>query len=84
MTDVVYQVVEHDGGWAYKVKETFSETFPSHDEARIAATKAAAEHEQGGSTEEIEFQDRKGQWHVEHADGGDRPHTKIDDASGKE
>jgi hypothetical protein len=79
MTNVVYEVIEHDGGWAYKVGETISETFPSHDEARIAATKAATEHEQSGTAEEIEFQTRKGEWRTEHADGADRPRTIVSD-----
>lgn len=80
MTTTVYEVIEHDGGWAYKVGDTFSETFPSHDDARIAATKAATEHEQAGAAEEIEYQDPKGNWHVEHADGSDRPRTQIKDS----
>ena len=37
MTDLTYNIVEHDGGWAYKVGDTFSETFPSHDAAQAAA-----------------------------------------------
>ena len=28
MTKVSYKIVEHDGGWAYKVGDMFSETFP--------------------------------------------------------
>ena len=27
MTKIVYHIVEHDGGWAYKVDGVFSETF---------------------------------------------------------
>ena len=37
MTKITYEVVEHDGGWAYRVDGVFSETFPSHDMARSAA-----------------------------------------------
>jgi hypothetical protein len=40
MTKIVYEVVEHDGGWAYKVDGVFSETFPSDDKARAAAERA--------------------------------------------
>jgi len=29
MTRIVYEVVEHDGGWAYRVNGVFSETFSS-------------------------------------------------------
>ena len=28
MTKVIYQVVEHNDGWAYQVDGVFSETFP--------------------------------------------------------
>ena len=79
MTKVVYEIVEHDGGFAYRVNDTLSETFPTHDEARIAATKAAVEHEQSGTTAEIEFEDNKGRWKQEHADGDDRPSTRVKD-----
>ena len=44
MTRIIYEIVEHDGGWAYKVGDVFSEPFPSHDAARRAAERAA--HEQ--------------------------------------
>ena len=43
MTAVKYEIVEHDGGWAYKVGNTFSETFYSHRDALAAAKIAAAE-----------------------------------------
>jgi hypothetical protein len=79
MSKVVYEIVEHDGGFAYRVGATLSETFRSHDEARIAAVKAATEHEQSGPAQEIEFEDSKGKWHQEHADGADRPSTTIAD-----
>ncbi len=31
MSHVTYTVVEHDGGWAYKLGDVFSETFASKD-----------------------------------------------------
>lgn len=31
MTKITYEIVEHDGGWAYRVDGVFSESFPSHD-----------------------------------------------------
>ena len=37
MSHVTYTVVEHDGGWAYKVGDVFSETFPTHEAAHAAA-----------------------------------------------
>jgi len=41
MSKITYEIVEHDGGWAYRVNGVFSETFPSHDMARTAAERAA-------------------------------------------
>jgi CRP-like cAMP-binding protein len=43
MPDVVYEIVQHDGGWAYKVNGVFSEPFLTHAEALAAAQVAAAE-----------------------------------------
>ncbi len=81
MTRVVYSIVEHDGGWAYKLAGVFSETFPTRDIAIAAAKAAAAEQQVGGEDEEISFQDEKGLWHYEHAEGGDRPEAIVDDRS---
>jgi hypothetical protein len=78
-THVTYEIVEHDGGWAYKVGDVFSETFASHDEARKAAENAAAEQQLAGRTEGIEFQSPDGSWHQEVSEGGDRPETEVKD-----
>ena len=43
MTELVYRIVEHDGGWAYRVGATFSETFRTREEAHRAANRAALE-----------------------------------------
>ncbi len=45
MPDVIYEIVQHDGGWAYKVDGVFSESFPTHAEALAAAQAAAEEQE---------------------------------------
>jgi hypothetical protein len=79
MTKVVYAIVEHDGGWAYKFAEVFSEPYPSRESALAAAKAAAAEQQVGGDDEEISFQDQSGHWHFEHADGGDRPEAIVED-----
>ena len=79
MVKVIYRIVEHDGGWAYKVGDVFSETFPSHADALAAAQIAAGEQQVGGETEGIEYQDREGEWHEELSAGGDRPDTDIED-----
>ena len=79
MTTIRYQVVEHDGGWAYKLGDVYSETFPSHDIALKAAKAVAQEQQVGGETEAIEYQDENGAWHVELARGGDRPQAEVVD-----
>jgi hypothetical protein len=53
MTKITYHIVEHDGGWAYKVDGVFSEAFPSHDLARKAAERAAREQHVPGETRTI-------------------------------
>jgi hypothetical protein len=81
MSEVTYEIVEHDGGWAYKVDGVFSEPYPTHAAALMAATAAAAEQKVPGDTEIIEFEDTKGKWHTETASGSDRPITTIKDKS---
>ena len=51
MTKIIYEIIEHDGGWAYKVGTTYSETFHSRDDALAAARIAAAEQQVAGSSE---------------------------------
>lgn len=77
MTKIIYEVVEHDGGWAYKVGDVFSETFPSHDAAQDAAKIAAAEQQRPDETHDIEYQDEEGRWRLESSDGDDRPDTAV-------
>ena len=43
MVKAHYEIVEHDGGWAYRMQGTYSETFPSKAAAEAAAIRAAAE-----------------------------------------
>ncbi|MGD9739557.1 MAG: DUF2188 domain-containing protein [Bauldia sp.] len=80
MPEVTYEIVQHDGGWAYKVGGTFSETFATHDEAKAAAKRAAAEQRVAGETELIDYEDSQGRWHEEVASGADRPETKVKDS----
>lgn len=78
MTDLHYVIVEHDGGWAYRLADVFSETFPTRRHAEEAAKRAAAEQTISGETAAIQYQDAAGVWHEELADGSDRPHTSVD------
>jgi hypothetical protein len=77
MTKLIYEIVQHDGGWAYRADETYSETFPTHDAARRAAERAAAEQLAPGEPTQINYEDRKGHWHTELAPGDDRPKTGV-------
>jgi hypothetical protein len=77
MANVHYRIVEHEGGWAYKVEDVFSECYATHREAREAAERAAAEQKLPGTTEDIEYQDEAGDWHEEISQGKDRPETDV-------
>jgi hypothetical protein len=79
MAHVTYEIVEHDGGFAYKVGDVFSETYATHQAAHDAAAAAAQRQQLGGDDEAIQYQDSKGAWHEELADGGDRPDTDVED-----
>jgi hypothetical protein len=82
MTKVTYEIVPHDGGWAYKSGGVLSETFRSHAEALEAARIVAQEQQVAGTSEAISFQDPEGHWRRELADGGDRPETEVVDKPG--
>ncbi len=77
MAHVTYEIVEHDGGWAYRACGVFSEPFPSHDEARRAAERAAREQTMPGEATGISYEDKNGRWHNELSRGGDRPNTTV-------
>ena len=77
MAKVTYEIVEHDGGWAYRVNEVFSETLPSHDAARRAAERASREQHIPGNTTAISWEDKDGHWHEELSKGDDRPETDV-------
>ena len=34
MSKIHYKIVQHDGGWAYKLGDVFSEPFATHDMTR--------------------------------------------------
>ena len=77
MAKITYEIVKHDGGWAYRVDETFSEAFSTHDAARKAAEQAAREQEEPGKATPISYEDKKGHWHSERSAGDDRPEVKV-------
>jgi len=79
MARVTYQVVEHDGAWAYKVGDVFSEAFPTRSDAHEAAERAAAEQRAPDDDTVISYEDEKYRWHDETARGSDRPQTNVED-----
>jgi Uncharacterized protein conserved in bacteria (DUF2188) len=78
MTKITYEIVRHDGGWAYKVDETFSESFKTHHEARKAAELAAREQAEPGEATVITYEDKAGHWHKEKSAGDDRPEPDVE------
>jgi hypothetical protein len=79
MSHVTYKIVQHDGGWAYKVGDVFAESYLSKTDAHAAADKAAREQHTPGETTSIEFEDPSGHWRQEIAPGNDRPETDVED-----
>lgn len=79
MSKIVYKIVKHDGGWAYEANGTFSERFSSRQAAHQAAVRVAGEQEATGETTFISWEDEKGHWHEEVADGKDRPQVSVED-----
>ena len=77
MSKITYEIVEHDGGWAYRVDGVYSETFATHDLARAAAERAAREQVVPGATTGITYEDKRGRWHSEVVKGDDRPETEV-------
>ena len=77
MSKLTYEIVEHDGGWAYRADGTYSETYRSHEAALAAAKHATKEQGLSDADGAISYEDEKGRWHEEQARGDDRPDTEI-------
>ena len=80
MSEVTYEIVKHDDGWAYKAGGVFSEPFPTHAAALKAAQAAAAEQRVPGATTVIQYETADAKWHTETARGNDRPITVVKDS----
>jgi hypothetical protein len=78
MSEIIYHIVEHDGGWAYRVDGVYSETFATHHAARAAAERAAGEQRVAGDTVGISWEDETGRWRDEVSEGDDRPMTDVE------
>lgn len=78
MARIHYRIVQHDGGWAYKLDDVFSESFPSRTAALAAAKRVAAEQQVPGDLTHIEYQDEAGHWHSEMSEPDDRPDADVE------
>jgi hypothetical protein len=79
MSQVTYKVIQHDGGWAYEMGSTISETYPTRDLAHAAAVRAAGEQRAPGEDGVIAYEDSSGEWREEEAGGADRPEPDVKD-----
>ncbi|MBY0564120.1 MAG: DUF2188 domain-containing protein [Hyphomonadaceae bacterium] len=77
MTHIVYEIIEHDGGWAFKLGDTISQSFPTREAAVAVAKRVANEQRLPDETTPIEWEDERGEWHEEIAKGDDRPDVEI-------
>ncbi len=77
MAHIHYSVAPHDGGWAYRLGDVFSEPYPTRAAALTAARRVAAEQRIPGDTTLIEFEDEHGVWHIEKSDPLDRPEADV-------
>ncbi len=78
MAKIHYRVVQHDGGWAYKLDDVFSEPFVSRAAALSAARRVAEEQHVPGDLTHIEYQDETGKWHAETSEPDDRPDVDVE------
>ncbi|MBB3132415.1 hypothetical protein FHS26_000110 [Rhizobium pisi] len=62
MADITYQVVPHDNGWAYKLGNTLSETYPTADEAIVHAKDAASRQKIGDGDALLAYPAPDGGW----------------------
>ncbi|WP_042248344.1 DUF2188 domain-containing protein [Paracoccus sp. PAMC 22219] len=81
MTNIVYEIVEHDGGWAYKLGDVFSETYPSKELATAVANDVAERQQIAGEPEVVQYQDAEGVWREESVSGDDRPEVDVRDGA---
>lgn len=79
MPKLTYEIVAHDGGFAYRVGDVYSETFASHRAAHSAAERAAGRQQMGDVPRLIEYQDDQGRWRTERAGNDRRPETEVSD-----
>jgi hypothetical protein len=74
---ITYHVGPHDGGWAYRLDNVWSEPFETHAAARTAAHQAARRQHLSGQPAEILYQVEDGSWQREIVGAADRPDAAV-------
>jgi hypothetical protein len=77
MSHVTYQIVEHDGGWAYKVGDCLLRVLCVQGVGADSRPESGSGTNGPGDDEAIEYEDKVGKWHDEDAKGSDRPDTEV-------
>jgi hypothetical protein len=77
MAHIHYRVVPHDGGWAYRLGDVFSEPYSTKAAAVAAAQAVATEQRTPGDSTLIEYEDEHGVWHIEKSEPLDRPEADV-------
>ncbi|WP_109366571.1 DUF2188 domain-containing protein [Ochrobactrum soli] len=72
-----YHVAPHDNGWAYKLGDVWSETFPTHHEALVAARIVAERQQVAGKDAHIVYETADYRWRAEDVLGTDRPEVEV-------
>ncbi len=79
MSKITYDIIKHEGGWAFKLGDTISNTYKTHEDALAAAKRVAMEQQIPGETDGISWEDKQGRWHDEVSPGDDRPEVDVHD-----
>ena len=79
MAHYTYHIGQHDGGWAYRLGDVWSEPFPDHATALATAKKVALRQHVEGETAEIMYETADGEWKTEHIDRSEKPDVDVKD-----
>lgn len=77
MTKPNYEIVERDGGYAWKLGDAFSETYPTRDAASAAAIEDSARRQSGTARATAQSDGDARRWHNEMADNDTGHETDI-------
>lgn len=77
MTKLNYKIVEREGGYAWKLGDAFSETYPTRDAARAAAVDDANKRQSGRGQTTAQSDGDARRWHNEMADNDTGRETDI-------